>query len=436
MEAAALDIAIVGAGISGLTAAYLLRQRHRVQIFEASHYAGGHANTVTVPGPDGEGVPLDVGFIVYNERTYPGFTRLLRELGVETQRSEMSFSVRFEDDGFEFSSRGARGFFAQPRNALRPAHWRLLLDVMRFQRDARRALRRGELRDLSFAEYLDSRRFSRVFRERLIVPLLSSTWSNAPASILGFPAHYLFAFLETHGVLAPNSVPEWRWIRGGARTYVHRLLSTLSEGSLHLATPIAGVTRCEEGVTLDLGGDDQRTFDAVVLACHADQARALLRDADEAEATALEGLRYEPTRVVLHTDARLLPRSRHARAAWNYHAQSSRGPEANTLTMTYDLNRLQGFGAPGGDAGRECWGGVQYCVSTNPGDSVDPASVLAEFEYAHPVYSHRTLASQERLRALNGTRRTYFAGAYLGYGFHEDGLQSGVEVARLLGVDW
>ena len=420
-----MRIAIVGAGVSGLVTAYLLRHQHQVQVFEANEYAGGHANTVTVAREDGSELPLDVGFIVYNERTYPGFTRLLAELGVETQVSDMSFSVRCEEEDFEFSSRGAAGYLAQRRNLLRPSHYRMLFDVVRFQRDARRMLRRDEGHDLSFEEYLERRKFSDVFRQRLIVPLLASTWSNAPAHILTFPAHYLFRFLETHGVLAANSIPEWRWIKGGSKSYVSSLLGSLPEGTLNLAAPVASVARDGDGVTVELGEGDRRSFDAVVLACHSDQALALLGDADADERAALGGLRYQPNRVVLHTDKRFLPRREAARAAWNYHAETSRTLDLDTLTMTYDLNRLQGID-----------GDTHYCVSTNPSSTLDESQVIASFDYAHPVFDATTIAAQAQLRGLNGRRNTYFAGAYLGHGFHEDGLQSGVEVARLLGVEW
>ncbi len=420
-----MRIAIVGAGVSGLVAAYLLRREHQVQIFEANTYPGGHANTVTVTREDGSELPLDVGFIVYNERTYPGFARLLAELAVETQPSDMSFSVRCEAEDFEFSSRGVRGYLAQRRNLLRPSHYRMLADAARFQRDARRMLQRDEGHDVSFAEYLERRRFSDVFRQRLIVPLLASTWSNAPSHILSFPAHYLFRFLETHGVLAANSIPEWRWIKGGSRSYVSRLLGHLPEGTLNLAAPVEEVTRSAEGVTVDLGAGDRRAFDAVVLACHSDQALTLLGDADEDERAALGGLRYQPNRVVLHTDQRFLPRRNAAQAAWNYHAETARTMDLDTLTMTYDLNRLQGIE-----------GDTHYCVSTNPSSMLDESRVIASFEYAHPVFDAGTLEAQAKVRAINGRRRTYFAGAYLGYGFHEDGLQSGVEAARLLGAEW
>lgn len=418
-----MNIAIVGSGVSGLVAAYLLQREHRVELFEQQRRAGGHANTVMVPTAGGE-LPLDVGFIIYNERTYPGFSRLLDELHVETQPSDMSFSVRREADGFEFSSRGLGGYLAQRRNALNPVHMRMLIDVARFQRDARRVLVRNELQDVSFEDYLASRSFGRAFRERLIVPLIAATWSNAPADVLRFPTNYLLRFLEQHGVLAANSIPEWRWLWGGSRTYVQGILSSLAEGALHLGEPVVQVARDLEGVSLTTDGGYERRFDAVVLACHPDEARSLLTDASASESAALGGFRYAPNRVVLHTDERLLPRRESARASWNFQMTGGAAAE-DALTMTYDLNRLQSMDGP-----------THYCVSVNPGDRVDPSKVLASFDYAHPVYSIATLGAQQWLQALNGARRTYYAGAYQGYGFHEDAVQSAVRVAAQLGVCW
>ncbi|MEZ4503996.1 MAG: FAD-dependent oxidoreductase [Dehalococcoidia bacterium] len=418
-----MNVAVIGGGVSGLVTAYLLQREHRVELFERERRAGGHANTVVIEGPSGEALPLDVGFIVYNERTYPAFTRLLAELEVETQPSEMSFSLRDERTGLEFSSRGARGYLAQRRNALNPRHIQLLLELLRFHRDARRAIARDTMHDVSFGEYLDRKHFSRHFQERLIVPLTAATWSNAPADIVRFPANYLFRFLEQHGILAPNSIPDWRWLRGGSRSYVQKILSTLSEGAIHLGEAPSRIERALDGVTITFGGHLERRFDAVVLACHPDQALSLLADPSSEEVEALSGFRYAPNRVVLHTDERLLPRRSRARASWNYlHAQDA---DPAKLTMTYDLNRLQ-----------RMVGDTHYCVSVNPGDRVDPARVLAEFDYEHPVYSMATLEAQRRIERINGARRTFFAGAYLGYGFHEDGVQAGARVASKLGVDW
>lgn len=409
--------------MSGLVAAYVMRHSHEVEIFEADERAGGHANTVLTTDVHGRELALDVGFIVYCERTYPVFARLLRELGVESQVSDMSFGVRTEPDGLEFSSRGLRGYLAQPRNAFNPRAIRMGLDVLRFQREARAALRRGDDPDIGFEQYLVEGGYGRDFRERVIIPLIASTWSNSPAEVLEFPVGYLFRFLEQHGVLARNSVPEWRWIRGGSRSYVERALAALPDGAVHLGAPVEAVRRDAEGVTVVSRHEADRRFDAVVLACHADQALAML-DASEAEREALGGFAYARNNVVLHTDERVLPRNRHARAAWNYlHVEGRDRPD--TLTMSYDLNRLQRIG-----------GDTHYCVSVNPGEDLNPSRVIASFGYAHPVYSRRTLEAQRRVEALQGERHTYYAGAHLGYGFHEDGAASGLRAAERLGARW
>ncbi len=419
-----MHIAIIGGGVSGLVAAYLAQRRHRVELFEARETAGGHANTIVTRTETGEELALDVGFIVYNERTYPVFSRLLRELGVETQASDMSFGVSSEADGFEYSSRGWRGYLGSPLNLVSLTRMRMGLDVLRFQRDARRVLDRDLLHDVPFEEYLRRGRYGRAFRERIIVPLIASTWSNAPADVLAFPTNYLFRFLDQHGVLSLHSIPEWRWVVGGALRYVEAILRQLDPSSVHLGTPSLGVTRQLGGACIALPGGEERHFDAVVLACHADQALSLLRDASPEEREALGGFTYARNHVVLHTDERVLPRRESARAAWNYHRIEEAGFSA-TLTMSYDLNRLQGLPGP-----------RTYCVSVNPGDRLDPSRVIAQFDYAHPVYSQRTLEAQQKVSALQGCRQTYFAGAHLGYGFHEDGARSGVEVAARLGVPW
>ncbi len=418
-----MKIAIVGAGVSGLVAAYLLSRRHSVEVFERNGYAGGHANTVQVQDELGADIALDVGFVVYAPRTYPGFTRLLNELGVETIPSEMSFSVRNDADGFEFSSRGLRGYLASPKNLLRPSHYRMLWDVARFQREARRVVAEDRLHDVTFGDYLEQAGYSDAFRFGLIVPLTAATWSNSPEDVLGFPANYLFRFLAQHGVLAPRSIPEWRSIVGGARSYVNRILATLPEGSFSRGSHVRGARRrASGGVRVSLEEGVERDFDAVVLACHPDQALELLDDPSSDERAALEGFKYAPNHVVLHTDEQFLPKRPYARAAWNYQTWCASGGAPATLTMTYDLNRLQSIP-----------GSRHHLVSVNPGDRVAPESILAEFDYSHPVYSMRTLESQHALKAINGARDTHFAGAYLGYGFHEDGVQAGISVARALG---
>ena len=419
-----MKIAVIGGGVSGLTTAYLLRHAHQVELFERDSRLGGHANTVLVPGPDGEEIPLDVGFIVFNQRTYPGFTRLLSELGVPSRRSNMSFSVRCDVHDLEYSSRGIRGYLAQLRNLLRPSHARMMVDLLRFHYDAKRAIANDTMHDVSFGEYLRTRHFSADFQRHLIVPLTAATWSNAPADIVRFPANYLFRFLRQHGVLAPGEIPEWRWVEGGSRQYVQRILQVLPEGSVHRGESPVAIRRGDRGVTLAFADDTERRFDAVVFACHADDALALLADPSADEVTTLGGFRFAPNHVVLHTDERLLPTRARARASWNYYSTQC-STDLQTLTMSYDLNLLQGFA-----------GGPRYCVSVNPGAMVAPERVIAEFDYAHPVYSVDTLEAQRRMEAMNGARSTFFAGAYLGYGFHEDGVQSAVRVAQRLGVAW
>lgn len=418
-----MHIAVIGAGISGLMSAYLLRHAHRVELFDARATAGGHANTVLTTDERGEELPLDVGFIVYTERTYPVFSRLLRELGIASQVSDMSFGVRDDHADFEFSSRGVRGYLAQSRNLLRPWAVRIGLDTLRFQREAREVLRADTMHEVGFDAFLRSHGYSAAFRERVIIPLIASTWSNAPADVLDFPVNYLFRFLEQHGVLTRNSIPEWRWIVGGARRYVEAVLRTLPSEDVHLGCAVEAVTRTEAGVTLRVGGA-LRDFDAVVIACHADQALALLDDPSDEECTALGAIRYAPNLTVLHTDSSLLPRRQWAQAAWNYHYAGKPGADPE-LTMTYDLNRLQGLAND-----------HRYCVSVNPRGRVAWSRVIAEFDYAHPTFSLDTLRGQEGVEAIQGVRNTYFAGAYLGYGFHEDGARSGLRIAERLGIRW
>jgi predicted NAD/FAD-binding protein len=299
----------------------------------------------------------------------------------------------------------------------------MVLDLLRFHRDAKRVLAKDTMHDVSFDTYLDQRGFGEVFRERLLVPLIASTWSNSPENIMKFPANYLFRFLRQHGVLDRNSIPEWRWIEGGSRSYVNRILESLPEGTVHLGSEIRSVSRTG-GPCISFSNGEQQPVDVLVIATHPDQALDLLSDATAKERAALEGFTYAPNRILLHTDDRLLPKRSAARAAWNYHRHESSGLP-KSLTMTYDLTRLQRLS-----------GERTYCVSVNAGDKVDRSEVLAEFDYTHPVYSMETLEAQHHLEEINGERDTHFAGAYLGYGFHEDGLQAGVRVAKRLGVGW
>jgi uncharacterized protein len=396
-----MRIAIVGSGISGLGAAYALSPVHDVHVFERDCRAGGHANTVRH-----DGLALDTGFLVHNERNYPLLTRLFSELGIATHESEMSFSVSCSACGLEYSGRRP---FAQPGNAARPAFLSLLWEIGRWLRSAR-----PEDEAQSLGEYLDAHRYSRRFRRHFLVPLTSALWSTAPSRALEFPASYAISFFANHGMLGFGRF-RWRTVTGGSRRYVDAIAARLGH-RLRLGQDVRSVRRSPDDVELRIGDHVER-FDRVVLATHADQALALLEDATPLERRVLGAFGYTTNEALLHTDSRLLPRSAAARASWNYRLGDDGRP-----TVTYHLNRLQAL-----DAERD------YCVTLN--EDVPDQHVLERFTYEHPLYTVETLRAQRELPRLAGGR-THFAGAYFGNGFHEDGLASGVAVARALGVEW
>jgi predicted NAD/FAD-binding protein len=409
-------IAVVGAGVSGLVSAYLLSKQHEVHLFERNDYFGGHANTHDVAG-----VGVDTGFIVYNEPAYPRFSRLLDELCVATQPSDMSFSVTCHSCGIAYSSRGLRGFFARPATMLRPARARFGLEVLKFYRDAPQSIESPELDGLTLAQYLDARGFGDEFRRHFIVPLAAAVWSTAPGQVADFPARYMLRFLYNHGLVGGGD-GRWRWrsVTGGSRSYVRAITDRLECARTEM--PVHGIERTDNGVRLRFGHDYYLDFDAAVIATHADEALAMLSDASTSELEALRCFTYSKNSVTLHTDASVLPRQRSARASWNYVTQDCRARGAE-LGLTYHLNRLQSLPGP-----------TDYCVTVNPGAPIDPAGIISEISYTHPQYTFRTLEGQRRLAAVQGSRGVYFAGAHLGYGFHEDGVESAYRVAAMLGA--
>jgi predicted NAD/FAD-binding protein len=416
-----MRIAIIGSGISGLTCAHLLHPRHEVMVFEVDGRPGGHTNTVEVE-VDGQHHAVDTGFIVHNDRTYPGFVGLLDDLGVATRASEMSFSVSDEASGIEWCGTSLATLLAQPRNIGNGAFQRMVLDVVRFNRAAGRIAADGADPDLTLGEFLAQRRWSRPFIDWYLTPMGSAIWSADPASFVQMPMLTFARFFDNHGLLRVGDRPQWRTVVGGAARYVDAVLRPLG-ARVQLGIGVAKVVRRREEGIVELRTTDGQLveFDQVILATHSDQALRLLADPSPMEQQVLGAIRYQPNRAVLHTDERLLPRSPRARASWNYHRAAV---EQALATVTYDMNRLQGI------TSRQ-----PILVTLNREDDIDPAAVLRSFDYAHPVLDAGAVRAQARRDEICGHHGTWFAGAYWGSGFHEDGVQSALHVCRGLGVE-
>jgi len=401
-----MKVAIVGAGIAGNVAAHRLHRAHDITVFEAAAHAGGHSHTHEVQVA-GRSLAVDTGFIVYNERNYPRFTMLLRELGVATQESRMSFSVRDEATDLEYNGTSLNALFAQRSNLLRPPFLGMVRDILRFNREAPRLLDSpgGEL---PLAELLERGGYGRAFREHYLLPMGAAIWSTDAGRMLDFPARFFVRFLHNHGMLTVNDRPVWRTVTGGSARYVERLTAPFRH-RIRLGTPVERIRRLPGGTIVKARGLEAERFDVVFLACHSDQALALLADASDAEREVLAALPYQRNEAVLHTDARLLPRRRLAHAAWNYHVLPRGGPVA----LTYHMNILQRLESP-----------EPLLVTLNHSDAIDPARVLKRMVYHHPLFTPASVAAQARQRELNGARRTYFCGAWWRNGFHEDGVAS------------
>jgi predicted NAD/FAD-binding protein len=402
-----MRIAVVGAGVAGLHAAWRLSREHDVTLYEANDYAGGHTATVDVEW-EGRTYGVDTGFIVFNDWTYPNFIAMLRELGVAWQPSNMSFSLRCERTGLEYNGTSVNSLFAQRRNALRPSFLRMIADILRFNARSRAAA--GSLDPtLTLGEYLERGNYSRQFVEHYIVPMGRAIWSAEASTMLDFPARFFIDFFDRHGFLSVDDRPVWQAVNGGSREYVRALLR-VAKLELRLATPVESVLRLPNEVRVRSARGDVARYDHVFLACHAPQALAMLEAPSAAEREVLAAFPYAANEVLLHTDASVLPRRALARAAWNYHLLAD---SQEPVALTYDMNVLQSLDAP-----------VRFLVSLNHRKAIDERRILRTFTYDHPVYSPRAVTAQARHRELNGAQRTYFCGAYWRCGFHEDGVVS------------
>ena len=408
-----MRIAIVGCGVSGLVAAYRLHGRHEITLFEADERLGGHTNTVTVELESGTW-HLDTGFIVLNDRNYPRFRELLGAAAVATQPSHMGFSVKGEDEDFEYAGT-PRGVFCQRANLRRPEFWRMLFDLLRFNRALRAVVADPPAEQRSLAQFVHDGGYSQWFIERLIVPQASAVWSADPAQMWSFPVRFLAEFFANHGMLGFRDRPRWQTVAGGAQRYVEALSRPFAD-RIRLASPVESLRRDDDGVTLCARGTPVERFDEVILACHADQALAMLDDPSELERDVLGAFPYQANKATLHTDSALLPRRQAARQAWNFHLFEQ--PRAMT-TVTYYLNHLQRLDAP-----------EDFCVTLNMTDRIDPAKIIRTISYAHPVYTSAGLAAQARWTEISGARRTRYCGAYWGWGFHEDGVVSGLRAVE------
>lgn len=399
--------------------AYLLQRAHTVEVFEANDYIGGHSNTIAVTEA-GCTIPVDTGFIVYNTTTYPGLTRLFDELQVPTQASPMTFSLSCRATGLEF---GSEALFAQARNLIRPAYWRMLLEQVRFGYEAEAALADGHYAGYTLGQFTRAKKYSDEFVRYFVIPAASAIWSSPHSAIYEFPAQAFFRFYKNHGLLGVGNYLPWRTVTGGSQVYVQKLTAGFWD-KIHLNCPVRAVRREATGVSLRLADDTKRHFDQVVIATHSDQALRLLADPSPQEQAVLGGLPYQPNTAVLHTDPSVMPRRRSAWSAWNYTLYAGSGHD-QPAALTYWMNALQSLAA------RE-----NYFVTLNPAEPIDPNRILRTFTYAHPLYTLDSFNARQRLPEINGQRHTHFCGAYFTYGFHEDGLQSGVRVAEALGVHW
>jgi predicted NAD/FAD-binding protein len=412
-----MKIAVIGAGISGLTTAYYLKDKHQVTVLESADRIGGHTATVDV-SHNGRDYAIDTGFIVYNDWTYPKFIELLTELGVASEETEMSFSVSCDSSGVEYGGNNLNTMFAQRLNLFKPSFIGMVKDILRFNKESIEHLESGRLEEAStLGTYLQDHGYGREFIQHYLVPMGCAIWSASTKTMLDFPLLFFIRFFKNHGLLSVNNRPQWRVIRGGSRSYLKPLSEQLKD-SIHLGVNIDKVIREGNGVKIKLKSGDVQEYDHVVFACHSDQAKALLDDISVAEDSVLSAIPYQSNEVILHTDDSILPNKKLAWSSWNYRLRSE---DQIRAVLTYDMNILQGIDSE-----------TTFCVTLNDRSSIDASKILGVYNYSHPVFSLESVTAQAQWADINGVKRTWFCGAYWGNGFHEDGVASGRRVAEAL----
>jgi predicted NAD/FAD-binding protein len=416
-----MKIAIIGGGISGLTCAYVLNPHHDITVFESASKIGGHTATKRIK-IEQQTYNVDTGFIVYNDWTYPNFIRLMDELGVENKTTEMSFSVSCQKTGLEYGGNNLNTLFAQRRNILNPRFLKMVLDIVRFNKEAIADLDKGVISPVStLGEYLEKNNYSKGFIDQYLVPMGSAIWSASTKNMLDFPILFFVQFFKNHGLLSVNNRPQWRVIQGGSSSYLKPLCSSFLK-NIRTHSNIATVERTPDNVLIRMMDGSLETFDQVIFACHSDQALALLKEPTGMELQLLGAIPYNNNEVVLHTDTSLLPKNKLTWSSWNYLLD---GEQSRAAGLTYNMNILQGIKSK-----------ETFCVTLNATEKIAPEKILGTYQYAHPVFSLASIEASSNWHRINGVNRTWYCGAYWGNGFHEDGLNSALKVTKGLGVIW
>lgn len=408
-----MKIAVIGTGIAGNVAAYYLNKQHNIKVFEANDYIGGHTHTHDIE-LNGNKYAVDTGFIVFNYKTYPHFTKLLKELEVEVQPSDMSFSVKCEKTGLEYNGTTLNSLFSQRTNLFRPDFYRMIKDILRFNKESVEELKAGNA-NVPLGKFLHDRNYGKKFIEQYLIPMGAAVWSADPEQMMEFPAGFFIRFFHNHGMLSVNDRPQWYVIKGGSKQYVKKLTASFKD-KIHTESAVKSVERYAGGVKLILKNGDTECFDNVFIATHSDQALSLLKDSSEVEKTVLSQIPYQENEAILHTDKTILPNKKLAWAAWNYHIL---GNKQNKVALTYNMNILQSLDST-----------EEFCVTLNNEDAINPDKIIRKIKYSHPIFTPDGIDAQQRQAEINGLQNTYFCGAYWRYGFHEDGVWSALQALK------